>query len=397
MKSLPCLATAALAAVLLAACQSPGLPAGQPADTPAIASQPAAASAPATVRYRPARLSELPGWQAHSLRPGFAAWRKGCTQLVRRQPAWQSTCTAARQLADDEASVRQFIETYLSAYQLESHTGEDSGLITGYFEPVYPGSVSRTARAAVPVYGVPDDLLSIALDGLYPELKGKRLRGRVQGRQVVPYADSATIRRQGLNAPVLAWLESPLDLQLLQVQGSGRVRLPDGGELRLGYADQNGHPYAPIGRWLIRNGEVPAGEMSMQRIRTWAAANPQRIDELLDSNPSFVFFRTLPASQDGPPGALGVPLTAQYSIAIDPNAIPLGSPVYLGTTRPDDGQPLQRLVAAQDTGGAIRGAVRADFYWGTGDAAGELAGRMQQPGALWLLWPRDQPLPGQGD
>ncbi|MBE9609843.1 MltA domain-containing protein [Chitinilyticum litopenaei] len=388
------LPAAALAAALLSACQSPAPSAGAPGTTASPpATEPAASTASEAPRYRPVALESIPAWTSSDLASGFAAWRKGCPRLVQRQPVWQESCKAAQSVADDADSIRRFLLQYLAAYQLESSTGERSGLITGYFEPIYPGSRSKTARAAVPVYGIPDDLISVSLDGLYPELKGKRLRGQLKGRQLLPYADSASIRKQGLGAPVLAWLENPLDLQFLQVQGSGRVRLADGSELRLGYADQNGHPYAPVGRWLIRNQEVPASEMSMQRIRQWAKANPARVGELLDSNPSYVFFRTLPASNDGPPGSLAVPLTAGYSIAVDPNAIALGSPVFLATTRPDNGAPIQRLVAAQDTGGAIRGAVRADFFWGSGDQAGELAGEMKQAGQLWLLWPKTAALP----
>lgn len=398
MPSLPhlrTLATAAVAAFFLAACQTPP-PAGQVSipGKPAASAQPAStpASAP-TVIYHPTTANSLPGWQDGELLPGFMAWRKGCARLVQRQPVWQDVCSKASELAPSEQDVRDFIARHLDIYQLGDSDGKRSGLITGYYEPVYPGSATRSSKAMVPVYGVPDDLISVSLDGLYPELKGKRLRGQLKGRQLVPYLDSAGIRNKGVNAPVLAWLEHPLDLQFLQVQGSGRIRLTGGGEIRVGYADQNGHPYAPVGRWLIRNGIVPASEMSMQRIRSWAEANPQRVDELLNSNPSYVFFRTLPASQDGPPGALGVPLTAGYSIAVDPAAIPLGSLAYLGTTRPDTRAPLNRLLAAQDTGGAIRGSVRADFFWGTGDQAGELAGIMKQDGEVWLFWPKAQPLP----
>lgn len=398
MPSLPhlkTLATAAVAAFFLAACQTPS-PAGEgsiarkPETTGLPASAPA--SAPSVIYY-PTTASSLPNWQDGELLPGFIAWRKGCARLVQRQPAWQDTCNKVASLTLSEESVRDFISKHLNVYQLGDNEGKRSGLITGYYEPVYPGSATRSSKAGVPVYGVPEDLISVSLDGLYPELKGKRLRGQLKGRQLVPYADSASIRSKGVDAPVLAWLENPLDLQFLQVQGSGRIRLAGGGEIRVGYADQNGHPYAPVGRWLIRNGIVPASEMSMQRIRSWAEANPQRVDELLNSNPSYVFFRTLPASQDGPPGALGVPLTAGYSIAVDPAAIPLGSLTYLATTRPDNRAPLNRLMAAQDTGGAIRGAVRADFFWGTGEQAGELAGTMKQDGQVWLLWPKGQTLP----
>ncbi len=163
----------------------------------------------------------------------------------------------------------------------------------------------------MPVYAVPDDLITVQLDDVYPELKGKRLRGRLQGKKLVSYPDAATIGASGLNtAPVLAWLENPMDLQFLQIQGSGRVRLADGSQLRLAYADQNGRPYKPIGRWLIEQNELKSGEVSMQAIRAWAQQHPDRINQLLGSNPSYVFFRALPPANEGPQGALAVPLTA---------------------------------------------------------------------------------------
>ena len=182
-------------------------------------------------------------------------------------------------------------------------------------------------------------------------------------------------------------MADPIELFFLQVQGSGRVELPDGRRVRVGYAEQNGHPYQSIGRWLVEKGELKLEQASMQGIQAWARANPKRLNELLNANPSFVFFRELPDSGGGPLGALGVPLTAGRSIAVDPRAIPLGAPVFLSTTQPLSEQPLQRLVMAQDTGGAIKGAVRADFFWGFGAEAGAQAGRMRQKGEMWALLP----------
>jgi membrane-bound lytic murein transglycosylase A len=195
-----------------------------------------------------------------------------------------------------------------------------------------------------------------------------------------------------VRAPVLAWVEDPVELFFLQIQGSGQVALASGERIRLGYADQNGHPYRSLGRYLIERGELTLEQASMQGIKAWAAANPAKLQEALNVNASYVFFREL-AGSDGPIGALGVPLSAQYSIAVDARYVPLGAPVFLATTFPLSSQPLERLVVAQDTGGAIRGAVRADFFWGTGAEAGTLAGRMRQQGRMWLLWPRGEPLP----
>jgi membrane-bound lytic murein transglycosylase A len=194
-----------------------------------------------------------------------------------------------------------------------------------------------------------------------------------------------------------------MDAFFLEVQGSGRVVMPDGNVMRVGYADQNGQPYTPVARVLIERGEMTREEASMQAIRAWGERNPTRVAELLSENRSVVFFRELPAPApgsleaaiDGPLGALGIPLVAGRAIAVDPRAIPLGAPVWLATTHPVDRQPLQRLVLAQDTGGAIRGAVRADLFWGAGNAAAEAAGRMKEPGRLWLIWPRGVALPGR--
>lgn len=347
----------------------------------------------APLRYQPVAWQDLPGWQESDPIPGFQSWLKGCEKL-KNHAVWAAPCAEARAIPSEPAAIRAFLENRLQALQLHNQDGSSTGLITGYYEPVYPGSLTQTATVQHPLYAEPKDLITVALDSLYPELKGKRVRGKLVGQKLVPYPDAGAILKQGLDAPVLAWLTDPLDVQFMQIQGSGRVKLEDGSELRLGYANQNGHPYKPIGRWLVEKNELPASSVSMQSIRAWAQSNPGRIGELLASNPSQVFFRTLPASHDGPLGSLNVPLTAGYSLAVDPGTITLGSPVFIATTRPDNGSALTRLAAAQDTGGAIRGQVRADFFWGTGQAAGELAGQMKQVGQLWLLWPRHAPLPG---
>jgi membrane-bound lytic murein transglycosylase A len=351
---------------------------------------PPAASAPVST-YVPSTWEALPTVSDADLQAGFAAWRSACPRL-KNDTQWAATCAAAANIAPTAAAIRPFLKEHLQVLSLRAGTRAD-GLITGYYEPIYAGSLTRTAQATVPVYGVPTDMVSVQLDSLYPELKGKRLRGRVDGRVLKPYDDAATITRKGVDAPVLAWLTHPMDLQFLQIQGSGRIRLADGRHLRIAYADQNGHPYRPIGRWLVEQGELKKEDVTMDAIRAWAEAHPARVPELLASNPSYVFFTQGPAGEDGPRGSLNVPLTAGYSVAVDRTVVPLGSLLWLSTTRPD-GSPVVRPVAAQDTGGAIAGEVRADLFWGTGDAAGKLAGDMKQKGNLWLLWPKGAPLPG---
>ncbi|MBA1202938.1 transglycosylase [Pseudomonas capeferrum] len=334
---------------------------------------------------------DLPSVSDTDLVAGFQAWRSACERL-KRDPVWAASCQAAAQVPAEATQIRGFLQQNLQVYGLRSAQNDVNGLITGYYEPVYPGSLARTDVTNVPVYGVPQDMVVVALDGVYPELKGKRLRGRVEGRVLKPYDTAEVINRDGVDAPVLAWLTDPMDLQFLQIQGSGRIQLEDGRQLRLGYADQNGHPYRPIGRWLVDQGQLKKEDVTMGSIHAWAQANPTRVPELLASNPSYVFFSARPDSNEGPRGSLNVPLTAGYSVAIDRKVIPLGSLLWLSTTRPD-GSPVVRPVAAQDTGGAITGEVRADLFWGTGAQAGELAGNMKQQGQIWLLWPKGMPLP----
>jgi len=353
-----------------------------PKETPAPA---------ALTTYLKADWQALPAVSDADLQAGFRSWRGACARL-KADANWGPTCLAAANVADTPTAIRDFLQQNLEVYGLRSAQNSADGLITGYYEPVYRGSLTQTAEATVPVYGVPDDLIVVQLDSLYPELKGKRLRGRLEGRVVKPYDDAALIATQGVKAPVLAWLTDPMDLQFLQIQGSGRIRLDDGQQLRIGYADQNGYPYRAIGRWLVEQGELKKEDVTMGAISAWAKAHPTRIPQLLGSNPSYVFFARNPDSNEGPRGSLNVPLTAGYSVAVDRKVIPLGSLLWLSTTRPD-GSALIRPVAAQDTGGAIAGEVRADLFWGTGDTAGQLAGDMKQKGNLWMLWPKGMALP----
>ena len=333
----------------------------------------------------------LPAVSEADLLAGFDAWRSAC-QRLKADPVWGATCAAATDVPRNAGAVRGFLKARLDVFGLRSADNSPNGLITGYYEPIYPGSLTETASAHVPVYGVPDDLIIVNLESIYPELKGKRLRGRLEGRVLKPYDDASTINSQGSSAKPIAWLTNPMDLQFLQIQGSARIQVAGGRQLRVGYADQNGYPYRPIGRWLVEQGELKKDEVSMGTISAWAKAHPERIPELLASNPSYVFFSTRPDSNEGPRGSLNVPLTAGYSVAVDRKVIPLGSLLWLSTTQPD-GSPITRPVAAQDTGGAITGEVRADLFWGTGEAAGELAGNMKQQGQIWMLWPKGTALP----
>lgn len=294
--------------------------------------------------------------------------------------------------ASNEKAVREFFETTFVPYQLINPDGSESGLVTGYYEPLLRGARTRGGPYQTPLHRVPDDLLFIDLAALYPELKHMRLRGRVVGNKVVPYPSRAEMTQSAsLAGKELMWVDDPIEAFFLQVQGSGRVQLVDSKEtVRVAYADQNGHPYKSIGRYLVDKGEMTLDQASAQNIKTWFIANPARQQELLNANPSYVFFKEEKVGDPnkGPKGALGVSLTPQRSIAVDPQFVPLGAPVFLSTTRPGSEAPLQRLMMAQDTGGAIKNAVRADYFWGFGSNAGEKAGKMKQRGMMWVLLPK---------
>jgi membrane-bound lytic murein transglycosylase A len=361
----------------------------------------AAPVAPTRPVFTPAAWTDLPGWNADAVEAVWPAFRIGCRALLadpKTQPLWQVPCDASANVnAASAPSVRAFFESQFNPYRVAAADGRDVGRVTGYYEPLLKGSRERTTQFAVPLYAPPDDLLTVDLADLYPELKDKRVRGRVDGKKVVPYWTRADIERgaPSLSGKALVYVADPVEAFYFEIQGSGRIELADGSVLRLGYADQNGHPYRSIARVLIDRGDLPLERASLAGISAWAKAHPEETRALLDENPSYVFFREVPAPEkgsldaqiDGPLGTLGVPLVAQRTIAVDPRSIPLGAPVFLATTMPLSKVPLQRLVMAQDTGGAIRGVVRADYFWGFGPQAGREAGRMLQDGRMWLLWP----------
>jgi membrane-bound lytic murein transglycosylase A len=351
-----------------------------------------------TELFEPGSFADLPGWRNDNMNNVLGALRASCARL-RNTTGWQDACAAANSV--NAAGLRDFFEARFVPWRVADADGGTSGLVTGYYEPLLRGSRARQGAYGVPLYGPPDDLLTIDLAAINPELRNMRLRGRIEGRRIVPYFSRAEIDRGAapLSGKELVWVDDAIEAFFLQIQGSGRIQLNTGETLRLGYADQNGHPYVSIGRTLIERGELAASAASMQGIQAWARANPARLPELLAQNPSYVFFRELPRQSGdpslGPPGAMGAPLTPERSIAVDPRFIPLGAPVYLATTRPGKEEPLNRLVFAQDTGGAIRGAVRADYFWGFGADAGAEAGRMRQQGRLWVLWPKGSTPPKQ--
>jgi len=325
--------------------------------------------------FRSVSWQDLPAWQEDDLTQAWPAWLKSCEALRKRNSEinWRQACSLASEISGrDKQAIRQYFEGNFQAYEVRnSATGKESGLITGYYEPVMDGSQTRTATYSVPLYGLPR-----AWKVTKPS----------------PAPTRAELMSSGvLRGSEIAWVQDPVAAAFMQIQGSGKIRLEDGRVLRLGYAGTNDQPFKSFAQWLLDRKEITRGEATMQGISAWAKRNPGRVEEMLNANPRFVFFKELPSNVSadlGPIGALGVPLTAERSIAIDLKAMPLGAPVFLSTTKPLSSQILQKLVMAQDTGKAIVGGVRADYYWGSGDSAGELAGRMKQDGKMWLLLPR---------
>lgn len=333
--------------------------------------------------------SELPGWEIDQVSDGLSALLQSCKVLQKYQK-WSYICQKARVLVGaSNKKQRLFYESYFSPFKVLNDNDANAGIVTGYYEPLLRGSLKRSAKYAYPVYAAPDDLVSVDVK-THPSFENFRGVGRKSGGELKPYFTRLEID-QGLakvEGKEILWVEDKIELFFLQIQGSGRVELEDGNTMRLGFAKSNGHPYRSIGKSLVKKGELKLSEASMQGIKTWAANNPDKIDALLNENPSYVFFRILPSNLDGPIGSLGVPLTPNRSIAVDDAYIPAGFPVYLATTRPNSSSPLNQLMFAQDKGGAIKGAVRADYFWGFGDDAAINAGKMKQEGFMWVLIPK---------
>jgi membrane-bound lytic murein transglycosylase A len=360
---------------------------------------PVAAPIETHAAYEPTLFEMLPATRPEEWSAAWPAFLQTCRALGRREN-WRDACrnTESVDPADGRA-VQSFFATRFDVYRVLSRRlqgthvvdDRDTGLMTGYYEPLLRGSRVRSERYDTPLYRVPADLLVIDLASVRPELAHMRLRGKLQGRRVVPYPSRAEITDgNALTGDELLWVDDPVEAFFLQVQGSGRVQFDDGGMVRLGYGDENGHPYRSIGRWLVDQGELTLDQASLNGIKAWIARNPARAKELLDQNPSYVFFRELPLGDPaaGPVGALGVPLTPGYSVAADKRYIPLGAPLLLSTTDPRTGTPIFRPMLAQDTGGAIRGPLRFDFFWGFGNDAGQAAGRQKHDVSAWLLVPK---------
>lgn len=353
---------------------------------------------PGTAVFTPQSFADLPGWTVDSLDDFAVASNRSCRRIrdlpadrMLGPPAFGTAGSWHRACAALLAAVAPLRETLETEFQPVAVTDGDqaSGLFTGYYEPELRGSRLRGGPYQSPIYALPSDLVSVDL-GLFRESwRGERLAGRVVDGRLRPYESRAEIEDGAVQrqAKVLAWVDDRIDAFFLQIQGSGRILLADGGAMRVGFAGQNGHPYVPIGRLLVERGELAREKVSMQSIRQWLADNPARADALMRANPSFVFFREIVG--EGPLGSEGVALTPGRSLAVDRSQIALGVPVWLDAEDPlDSSQRVRRLVVAQDTGGAIRGIVRGDVFWGSGMLAAERAGRMRSQGRYWVLLPR---------
>ena len=333
--------------------------------------------------------------------PALGALRRSCARLLAsgddkivgpdgvggKVADWRAPCAGLAQLAaTDDATARVFFETWFQPF-LVTEDGKDQGVFTGYYEAELKADTKPNGRYRVPLYRRPPDLVSASLGQFRADLEGESIVGRVEESRLVPYfsraaIDAGVLAGRGLE---LLWADDPVDVFFLHVQGSGRVTLPDGSGLRVGFAASNGLPFYAIGRAMIEEKHLK-GDFSMQAIRDWLRANPEKAEEMMQRNRRFIFFRTIKG--EGPIGAQGVALTAERSLAVDPAFLPLGAPVYLDTTWPGSSRPLQRLMIAQDTGNAIKGAIRGDFFWGFGEAALAQAGRMKQAGRYFLLLPK---------
>jgi membrane-bound lytic murein transglycosylase A len=325
-------------------------------------------------RWVQADWADLPGWEGDSTREVWPALIKGC---VKPPLDWTRLCGEALQAAPvSDAAARAWLRQRVQPWRIETSDGRAEGLLTGYFEPLVEARRQPSGAFKVPLFMPPGDL-------------GKRKP--YWTRQQI---DTLPAAQAALRGRAFAYVADPLDALVLQVQGSGRLNITesDGRRklVRVAFAGHNDHPYQSVGRWLISQGELRSDQASWPGIRDWARSHPARVNEMLWANPRFVFFREepLPDPNVGPRGAQNVPLTPGRSVAVDSQNVPYGAMVWLDSTEPLSSTPLRRLVMAQDTGSAITGAVRADYFWGWGNVAEQQAGRMKQPLRVWVLWPK---------
>ena len=324
---------------------------------------------------------DLEGFKQDDLPIALEVFKKDCVSS-KRYKNLEEVCLKSKTTRD----AKKFFLSNFTPYKLVEEDAHDKGLITGYYEPLLYGSLKKTDKYKYPIYSTPEDLLTIDLSSVYPELKKYKLRGKLVGNKIVPYQTREELQKDSINLKPICYVSDKIDLFFLQIQGSGKVELENGDILNIGYAQQNGRIYYPIGRKLIEEGMIEKKDISLQTIKEWLKQNPSKMDEVLNLNESYVFF-TL--SNKAASGSLGTQLTANRNLAVDRSYIPLGFPVFINTTNPIDGKPINRLMVAADTGGAITGEIRADFFFGNGQEAEQLAGKMKQDGKLYIFIPNN--------
>ena len=350
---------------------------------------------PQTLRLTQMTFSDLPGWTAGDDKAALGSFARGCAVLAGRPPKtemggkgyagtvadWLPLCAAAQRPAKGDARI--FFEKNFTPYRI-SQGDNSSGLFTGYYEPQINASHSRQGAYQTPVYGLPPDLIRVDLSAFSPRFAGEHVSGRLEGQKLVPYASRAEIDAHGIsNTKILFWCDDPVALFFLQIQGSGRVRFAEGGSERIGYAGENGKPYTAIGRVLIAEGALARENVSLASIGAWLKKNPARARSMMEADQSFIFFEEKPVGDPalGNEGTLGAALTPLASLAIDPRIHALAAPYYV------DAAQVVGLLIGQDTGGAIRGAVRGDIFFGFGDKAEADAGNLKADGMLYVLLP----------
>lgn len=333
--------------------------------------------------------SEAPEISPEDWKLAFGAFKTSCTK-TKDTVLFNEVCRKATEKIESEA--QRFFEENFDLWHIatiKDGAFSETGLMTGYYEPALNGSRYKTKRYKVPLLGVPPDLVTTKVLGKnsqYIDVKQKRKNGVLQ-----PYDTREVImKRRDLERHALCWVEDPVEAFFLQVQGSGRILFEDGTSMRLGFADTNGHPYRAIGQWLIQKTGIPASQMSMERIKAWAKENPKRVNEMLSYNKRYVFFseRLVTNEDEGPIGSLGVPLTSEASVAVDKNYWALGLPFIVSVSQTNPPLNFTKSVIAQDTGGAIRGALRFDYFWGYGLEASRKAGSQKSSVSAWVLFPK---------
>lgn len=330
---------------------------------------------------------DIPGFQTDNIAEAFKVFQKDC-QSPMRSDHLTEVCHQSNTPQAIENPRAFFIDSF-TPYKVFTKENTSKGVITGYYEPLLYGSFTQTQRYKYPIYALPSDLVRVRLTSIYPDLKNFTLRGKVEKNKLIPYETREEIEALGLqqNSKLepLCYVDDKIDLFFLQIQGSGKVQLPNNRSINIGFAGQNGHPYYAIGRKLLEMNVLPLEEISLQSIKKWLEKNPSKIDEILNLNKSYVFFKK---SDQQATGSLGTELVANRNVAVDRHSIPLGFPVFINTTNPLTYAPLQKLMIAADTGGAIKGENRADLFFGNGSKAEELAGKMNQEGELFLFIPK---------